>query len=213
MFIFSIIQFLIQYWIQSHFSRKSSEKLEMYKVVMGGNLNRKIKFIEREYIAISECWGAFMKAYGSIKESVYGIYQPYDFSIIEKDKLDVFLKEFGFLDYQIEIMKRSSARNEKFLEICKVNSHNKAKSFCSLFQESLNINEIFMSDEVLRDFNYFLGLFRGVFEGLNSLKIARNIDHITELHRKIDLLNSDEAENRQKELLLKIRRYLGKSDS
>lgn len=223
LFLFTISQFLIQYWIQSHFSSKANrqieiykaevgKQLEAYKVVMGGNLNRKIRFIEKEYISLSECWASFVEAYEGIKNSIPSFCPSYDFQMIDDDTLERVLKEFGFSNYQVNIMKRSTDKNEKFPEICQFNLHIKVRKLCDHFRCTLEINEIFIDEKIFKKFTRFSSIFEETFWGLTCLKLTKEPELLEKAQRAAYRVQQNECANEKHELLLSIKEYLQKND-
>lgn len=210
-FLFSVFQLLIQYWIQSKFSNEANKQLEVYKVITGGDLNRKIKFIEKEYVAISECWSSFTKAYDSIK---YGhkFYPACDFHVMGDEKIERFLREFNFSSDQISEIKKSKNYND-FIEIDQNNRFKKFEELLENFRDVLYANEIFMEEDIVKKFDHFLAISQKALWGLRAQLVSKTTGTLGEAQGAVALLLKDQTRKERDELLCLIKKSLQKDNS
>ena len=217
-FLFSVLQSFIQILVQLFFSNKANKQLEVYKIITGGNLNRKTRFIEKEYVALSECWSSFTKAYDNIKFAGYRLYPAYNLCGMDDEELEIFLRKFEFSNDQISEMKKSNNKNKDFFKIDGENFFKISEELLNKFRDTLYANEIFMEEDLLKKFYNFLSIFDRALLGwkMQERKKGGNTlleeAQFEEAQKAISLLFQKETIQDRNELLSLVKKSLQKDD-
>lgn len=188
---------------------------ETYKIITGKSLDREIRYNEKEYKALSECWESFAKAFNVAKSSSVGLYATHNLDSMKPEIIDDYLVTLGLSPEQITLLKNSNDKTDYLQTALYMNEVNHIRVFSDKFKETLSIHQIFLSAEVLSEFFYFQEIIENCWKyqmiiyiderrnrNANAVKLDQNIEKAYEVQ-------SHEVSKRKDSFMDKIKLLLG----
>lgn len=184
---------------------------EEFKTTTGRSLDRKIRFNEKEYEGLSECWLLLRTTFEVINEIGLEPSMLLPIENMDEIQLNQYLTSLGLDENQQSTVNSSPEKTKLLFHILSKKNEKIIKSNCDRFLESLYKYQLFFDEDIYADFHELFAISENIWFKKNQISNP-NISEETKLKNREYILENKGVKSREKmsRLIEKIKENLNK---